>query len=145
MARRCLTSEGHEITAKKLVDMMTRDAAKIAGLDDKLGSLAKGRPADLVVFERRLEDPWENVVQAEPGWVELVMIGGDLTYGRADWITGLGESVDDARLEPLFAWGKPMLLDTSYMVNPDGEEPPTLAQLCAVLIDAYPQVGPVFA
>ena len=145
MARRCLRSEGHEITAKKLVDMMTRDAAKIAGLDDKLGSLAKGRPADLVVFERRLEDPWENVIQAEPGWVELVMIGGDLTYGRADWITGLGESVDDARLEPLFAWGKPMLLDTSYMVNPDGEEPPTLAQLCAVLIDAYPQVGPVFA
>jgi 5-methylthioadenosine/S-adenosylhomocysteine deaminase len=145
VARRCLASEGHDVTAKKLVDMLTRDAAKIAGLEDELGSLAAGRPADLVVFERRHEDPWENVVQAEPGWVEMVMIDGDLTYGRADWIRELAESADDARLEPLFAWGKPMLLDTSYMVNPDGEEVPTLAQLCTELIAAYPQVGPVFA
>ena len=68
--------------------MVTRDAAKIAGLDDKLGALAKGPPADLVVLERRLEDPWENVLRPEPAWVELVMIGGDLAYGRADWMTG---------------------------------------------------------
>ena len=145
VARRCLAAQGGPLEAPRLVDMLTRDAARIAGLEDQLGSLAAGRPADLVVFERLHEDPWENVVEADPAWVELVMIGGDLTYGRADWIPGLAASPDDARLEPLLAWGKPMLLDTGYMANPDGGEVPTLADLCADLIGQYPQVGPIFA
>ena len=145
VARRCLSAQGDSAKAKKLVEMMTRDAAKIAGLEDKLGSLSAGRPADLVVFERRHEDPWESVVEAEPAWVEFVMIDGDLSYGRADWISALADSPADARLEPLLAWGKPMLLDTSYLVNPDGGEVPTLDELRADLIREYPQVGPIFA
>ncbi len=145
VARRCLALEGHRYGSKKLVDMLTRDAAKIAGLDDKLGTLEAGRPADLVVFERRHEDPWENVVEAEPGWVDLVMINGDLTYGREDLITDLTDSVEEASVEPVRAWGKRMLLDTSYMVNPDGEHIPTLEELRTELIKAYPQVGPIFA
>ncbi len=44
------------------------------------------------------------------------MIGGDLAYGRADWLPGLSADADQDRLEPLIAWGKPMLLDTSYAV-----------------------------
>jgi 5-methylthioadenosine/S-adenosylhomocysteine deaminase len=145
VARRSLADEGHEVSSKRLVDMLTRDAAKAAGLGDKLGSLARGRPADLVVFERWVEDPWENVVEAEPGWVELVMIDGDLTYGRADWISDLASAPAEAQLEPLIAWGKRMLLDTSHMVNPNGEQAPTLAQLRADLVREYPQVGPIFA
>ena len=145
VARRCLAAQGHEIDPKKLVDMLTRDAARIAGLEDKLGSLESGRPADLVVFERRHENPWENVVDAQPAWVELVLIDGDLTYGRDDWVSELIESSADTRLESLVAWGKAMLLDTSYMVNPDGGEVPTLAELRAELIREYPQVGPIYA
>jgi 5-methylthioadenosine/S-adenosylhomocysteine deaminase len=145
VARRCLAAQGRSDKPRKLVDMLTRDAAKIAGLGDMLGTLAAGRSADLVVFERHNEDPWENVVEAEPAWVELVMIDGDLSYGRAEWISELAGAPADARLEPLLAWGKPMLLDTSYMVNPDGGEVPTLAQLRANLIREYPQVGPIFA
>ncbi len=45
---------------------MTTDAAKVAGLDGKLGEIAKDRVADLVVLERHLEDPWENVLTAGP-------------------------------------------------------------------------------
>lgn len=145
VARRCLALEGHPYGAKKLVDMLTRDAAKIAGLEDKLGELKDGRPADLVVFERRHEDPWENVVEAEPAWVDLVMINGDLTYGREDLIKDLVDPKAEIRVEPLRAWGKRMLLDTSYMVNPDGGQVPTLAELRTQLIKAYPQVGPIFA
>ncbi|MQA75627.1 MAG: amidohydrolase family protein [Solirubrobacterales bacterium] len=145
VARRCLADEGHEVSPKRLVDMLTRDAAKAAGLADKLGSLAKGRPADLVVFERRAADPWANVVDAEPASVELVMIDGDLTYGRADWISELAASPDESQLEPLIAWGKRMLLDTSHMVNPNGEQAPTLGQLRTDLVREFPQVGPIFA
>ena len=134
VARRCLAQEGHRYGAKQLVDMLTRDAAGIAGLGDKLGELEAGRPADLAVFERHHEDPWENVVEAEPGWVDLVMIDGDLTYGRADLMRELAGAIAGARVEPLLAWGKPMLLDTSYMVKPDGTQAPTLAELRAQLI-----------
>ena len=55
----------------------------IAGLDDKLGLLEAGRPADVVVLERTAPDPWEAVVQSPtPSCVELVMLGGDVAYGR---------------------------------------------------------------
>ena len=41
--------------------------------------------ADILVIERRREDPWENVVEADPSWVELVTIEkGNPVYGRAD-------------------------------------------------------------
>src|SRR3954454_21526709 len=75
VARRCLTDQsGHDPGAKRLVQMVTSDAAVIAGLDDKLGTLAAGRPADIAVFERHRDDPWESVAVADPSYVQLVMI-----------------------------------------------------------------------
>jgi 5-methylthioadenosine/S-adenosylhomocysteine deaminase len=148
VARRELYNQGATPKAKKLVDILTRDAAKVAGLEDKLGQLKEGRPADLVVLERRVEDPWENVVEADPSWVELVMIDGDLAYGREDWLTGVDGLADPGQvegIEPLIAWGKRMLLDTSYQAKPGTEKPPKLSQLRADLIEHYPQVGPIFA
>jgi 5-methylthioadenosine/S-adenosylhomocysteine deaminase len=145
VARRCLAEQGHEPTPKQLVDMVTRDAAKIAGLEDKLGQLKGGRAADLVVFERHREDPWENVVEANPSWVDLVMIDGDLAYGRADWMTDLVAESDQGRLEALIAWGRPVLLDTSYTAEEADQEQPPLAQLRADLTAEYPPVGPIFA
>ncbi len=145
VARRCLIEQGHAVEAKQLVQMVTTGAAAIAGLADKLGTLAPGRPADLVVFERRNPDAYENIVSAEPSWVELVMIGGDLTYGRTDWITALSDEA--AQLQPLLAWGQPMLLGTGFVAEDTGKPPapaPTLTELRAALIGAYPQVGPIF-
>jgi 5-methylthioadenosine/S-adenosylhomocysteine deaminase len=143
VARRCLIEQGHPLEAKQLVAMVTSGAAAIAGLGDQLGTLAPGRPADMVVFERRHPDPYENVVSAEPSWVELVTIGGDLTYGRTDWIAALSD--DPSQLQPLLAWGQPMLLDTGYVAHGSGTTAaPTLSDLRAALIAAYPQVGPIF-
>jgi 5-methylthioadenosine/S-adenosylhomocysteine deaminase len=145
VARRALAEQGLVASGHQLVDMITRDAAAIAGLGDKLGELAPQRPADLVVFERREADPWENVALADPSWVELVVVDGDLAYGRADWLTALAQPDDRAELEPLIAWGKQMLLDTRHQVHPEAQPPPTLATLRADLIKNFPQVGPIFA
>jgi hypothetical protein len=145
VARRSLVAQGAEPSAKKLVDMVTRDAAKIAGLEDKLGQLDDGRPADLVVFERRFEDPWENVVEADPAWVDLVMIDGDIAYGRSDWVLALTADADHERLEPLIAWGQQMSLDASYQAGVPQADVPKLAQLRAALIKEYKPVGPIFA
>jgi len=145
VARRSLADQGLEPKAKQLVQMVTSEAAAIAGLGDQLGKLAKERPADLLILERRREDPWESVVEADPSWVELVMIDGDIAYGRADWIETLADPQDRERLEPLIAWGRRMQLDSSYTVREPKGEQPKLEQLRGDLIAAYPQVGPIFA
>jgi 5-methylthioadenosine/S-adenosylhomocysteine deaminase len=145
VARRELDRQGVDPSARRLVDMVTTDAAEIAGVGDQLGRLEEGRPADLVVLERRVDDPYENVLDAEPGWVQLVMIDGDLPYGRADWLEVLTDPGDRERLEPLIAWGKRMLLDTSHTAAPPTGDQPPLSLLREQLIAAYPQVGPIFA
>jgi len=146
VARRVLTGQGASVTAEALVRMVTVDAAAVAGLGDRLGSLQPGRPADVVVLERRNDDPWESVLQSDPSAVALVLIGGDLVYGRADLVTSLAAPTRAAGFEPLLAWGMPMLLDTGYRAGraSAGEEP-SFADVRAALIGQYPQVGPVLA
>ena len=92
VARQSLVEEGHPATARQLVRMITIGAASIAGLDDRLGLLKAGRPADVVVVERRHPDPWEAVVQSAPSCVELVVLGGDVAFGRASWVRDLAGS-----------------------------------------------------
>jgi cytosine/adenosine deaminase-related metal-dependent hydrolase len=146
VARRCLTEQsGKDPGARKLVEMVTRDAALIAGLDDKLGTLDAGRPADLAIFERSAEDPWESVANADPSYVQLVMIGGDVAYGNEALLTEMFDAGEIGRFEKQIAWGNPMLLDTSYQGHPKGDSPPPLSTLRADLIKAFPQVGPIFA
>jgi 5-methylthioadenosine/S-adenosylhomocysteine deaminase len=143
VARHVMSAAGIPVTAQQLVRMVTRDAAAICGLDAQLGLLAPGRVADVLVLERRHDDPWESVLAADPSWTELVLIGGDVCYGRRAWVTDLAGAGRIGELEPVIAWGKQMLLDTTYAVRPQGT-PPRLADLRARLIGGYPQVGPVF-
>ena len=120
VARRELARQGHPIGADALVAMVTSVAARVAGLDEHLGSLAAGRVADLVVLERHHEDPYESVCLADPSWVELVCIGGDITYARTDWFEALSGAATGPTIEDVTAWGKPMRLDTGLPV-PDLE------------------------
>jgi cytosine/adenosine deaminase-related metal-dependent hydrolase len=145
VARRELLRQGLDLPAADLVRMVTAGAAAIAGLADHLGALQPGRPADLVVLERHHDDPYENVCQADPSWVDLVLIGGDITYGRSDWYAQLaGPAAAGTTIEPLTAWGKPMQLDTGFQ-SPAGSPAPPLSSIKTALITAYPQVGPIFA
>jgi 5-methylthioadenosine/S-adenosylhomocysteine deaminase len=121
---------------------VTSVAASIACFGDKLGALARGWVADLVVFERHHEDPYENVCIADPSWVELVCIGGDITYGRADWFQRLSGNAASPTIEDLVAWGKPMRLDTGFQSAPD---PMSLTKIRQLLTTEHPPVGPIFA
>jgi 5-methylthioadenosine/S-adenosylhomocysteine deaminase len=143
VARRSLRRQGHAIAAKRLVRMVTADAADIAGVGELLGRLEPGRPADILVLERNQEDPWESVVQADRWDVELVTIGGNLVYGRRDWLTDIAGG--DGEIEPVLAWGKEMAMDTSYSVLATGSAPPRLADLRARLLERFSRTGPIFA
>jgi cytosine/adenosine deaminase-related metal-dependent hydrolase len=146
VARRCLAQQsGSDPGGAAMVDMVTRGAAAIAGLESQLGQLAVDRPADVAVFERVHDDPWESIAQAEPAQVDLVMIGGDVAYGRADLVEAVVGKDLAAGYEPQLAWGKPMLLDNSYVAHPGAQRMPKLGELRAALINAYPQVGPIYA
>ena len=145
IAERVLAEQAAKVTAKDLVHMVTAGAAEIAGLGDKLGQLDVGRPADLVVLQKRRDDPYDNVVAAYPSWVDLVMIGGDVIYGRPDWVDQVTAVADYETCE---AWGRQMVLDTR-LGSPDDDspsEPPRrLADMRRQLISRYPAVGPIFA
>ena len=136
---------GNPVKAAQLVRMVTSGAAEIAGLADKIGTLEEGRAADLTIIQKHLDDAYDNVVSAYPSWVDLVMIGGDIIYGRPDWIAELSTPAD---YEPVTAWGRPMLLDTRFgsPQNAGIDGPPRrLAEMRAKLIARYPAVGPIFA
>jgi 5-methylthioadenosine/S-adenosylhomocysteine deaminase len=145
VARQELANQGSPIAAEDLVTMVTSGAAQIAGLGDKLGTLAAGRAADVLVLARRDPEPYESVCASTPNDVELVLIGGGLAYGRADWVHALAQDPDDPRLEEVLAWGRAMLLDTSFEGQPDGDPVPRLEQLRADLTSHYPPVGPIWA
>jgi imidazolonepropionase-like amidohydrolase len=146
VARRELQRQKIGLTPAKLnrtlIQAVTTDAARIAGVD-QIGEVAAGKAADLLVLERHLQDPWENVVTASPSWVQLVTIGGDLAYGRSDWMNELLD--DTTQLEGLVAWGNRMLLDTSYAAAGTDAPPPRLKEIRERLLDRYPQTGPIFA
>jgi 5-methylthioadenosine/S-adenosylhomocysteine deaminase len=147
VARRVLVQQqvslSEDALHKKLVRMVTDEAAAIAGLEASIGTLAPNRPADVAVFERHHNDPWRNVVEADPSWIRLVMIAGDLAYGQPAWIRTL---VEPAAYEEVIAWGEPMLIDTSYRANAAGKPPPPpLQTIRANLVERFPQTGPIFA
>lgn len=145
VARQELLEQGCRISAKELVTMVTSGAADVAALGDRLGRLEVGRVADLVVMARRDDDAYESVCSATPADVELVMIGGDVAYGRREWVRALAANPEDPDLEPVLAWGRRMLLDTGFEVNPGPDPTPRLATLRASLTKVYPPVGPIWA
>lgn len=67
----------------ELLRMATQYPAQLAGLGDKIGTLAAGHYADLVVLKRIEKDVYETVVHASPADVKLVIVGGEPAYGDA--------------------------------------------------------------
>jgi cytosine/adenosine deaminase-related metal-dependent hydrolase len=72
------------VKPQQLVAMATSIPAKLARVDDKIGKLAKGLYADILVIKPRGASPYEAVVTATPADVQLVMIGGEPVYGDYD-------------------------------------------------------------
>ena len=73
----------NRLTAADLVRMATVNGAKALGLGDKLGNLATGLLADLVVIRGDRRRPYEAIVNATPLDVRLTIVNGKALYG--DW------------------------------------------------------------
>jgi cytosine/adenosine deaminase-related metal-dependent hydrolase len=81
----------HALTAKDLFEMATVNGARALGAGDKVGSLAPGMYADIVVYAiRNLEgDPYRAVISAGAEDVYLTVRGGKALYGNAELVQAL--------------------------------------------------------
>ena len=78
-----------------LLKMATVNAATLAGLNDKIGSLAPDHFADLLVVKKKNDksDAFRTLLQANVTDVELVIIGGGPAYGNPDVIRKIAPGV----------------------------------------------------
>jgi 5-methylthioadenosine/S-adenosylhomocysteine deaminase len=71
---------------EQLVRMVTSIPAKIMGWDSFVGSIEKGKQADLLVIGRAEGDPYGTLIEATESDVAAVVIGGKLRAGRASLV-----------------------------------------------------------
>jgi imidazolonepropionase-like amidohydrolase len=57
---------------------ITREPAKILGIDDRFGTLEPGKVADIVLYDG---DPFEHATH-----VTYTIVGGRVTYDRSDYL-----------------------------------------------------------
>ena len=72
---------GDLFSDKDLFEMSTSIPARIAHIDDKVGSLKEGLYADLLVLAGDKTQPYMAVTHAKPEDVHLVLVGGVPIYG----------------------------------------------------------------
>jgi 5-methylthioadenosine/S-adenosylhomocysteine deaminase len=72
-----------QFTARDLVAMATSEAAQILKWQGKVGVIAAGARADIVVIDRATGDPYESLIRARETDIRLVMINGVARYGMS--------------------------------------------------------------
>jgi cytosine/adenosine deaminase-related metal-dependent hydrolase len=79
-----------KITDEQLFQMVTQNPADIVGMGDKLGRIAPGYYADLVVVRGDVAQPYRALINAQPADVLLTMISGKAYYGDIGVLEQLG-------------------------------------------------------
>lgn len=79
---------------RELFEMATAIPARIARIDDKVGSIRAGLFADLFVLAGDGSQPFAALMQARPEDVQLVMVGGVPIYGTEKLIGQFHVSVE---------------------------------------------------
>jgi hypothetical protein len=80
------TSLGGFFSNQQLFEMATSIPARIAHIDDKVGSIQNGLFADLFLLRGDATRPFDSLVQSKPQDVSLVMVNGVPIYGDAKFM-----------------------------------------------------------
>lgn len=81
---------GHALTGRQLWTMMTVNGARALGAADRLGRIAPGMAADLILVEPRDArdgDPYTAVATAGPGQMLAILRGGQVLSGEASLVS----------------------------------------------------------
>lgn len=123
-----------------LVRMATVNAATLAGLSDKIGSLAPDHFADLLVLRRKdaKADAFRSLLQANVTDVDLVIIGGIPAYGKPDLI---GRIVPHVQLDLITLCGVSKGLNFESERMAQGSTPKPWTQTTAALSEVLSNWG----
>jgi cytosine/adenosine deaminase-related metal-dependent hydrolase len=77
---------GEDLSAKKIFEMTTINAAKAFKIDSKTGSLDEGKLGDILVLKAKNDDPYENFVSASMHDIELLILAGKPVYGETRFL-----------------------------------------------------------
>jgi hypothetical protein len=105
-------------TCRQLCEAVTNVAAASVGWSHSLGTLESGKLADIVVMDRRVADPFENLVRSTERNVALVLIDGVPRYGDAKLIGRF--QIPKTDLEPLTVGKRSKRLFTHQPGSPLG-------------------------
>jgi transcription antitermination factor NusG len=75
---------GHLFTPAEIVQMVTTNPAKTLKWEDKVGNVKEGMYADLVLVEKKDNDPYMSLIRSTEDDVELVIVDGRPYYGDVD-------------------------------------------------------------
>jgi cytosine/adenosine deaminase-related metal-dependent hydrolase len=93
----------HLFTDRELVAMATATPADLIGASDRLGALAPGHDADVLIVRPGAEagkhDAYWTLTHATAAQVMLVMVGGEPLYGDPDLLEKTGPSRPSEKIE----------------------------------------------
>jgi hypothetical protein len=119
-------------TARDIVAMATRDAARILKWGKALGAIEAGRRADLLAVEGTTGDPYEALVRARETDIRLVMINGIARYGTVELMKALAPGG-----EPVKVGGQARRLYLAQATSDPDVAPVTLGKAKATLREAF--------
>ncbi len=105
------------LSDKELVEMVTSNPARIAGVADKVGSIKVGLYADLLVISSGTLHPYSSLINAGAEHVKLVFVNGSPVYGKQDLMEQFWHS---GQLEPLLNSSPAMVLKLPLPKNSRG-------------------------
>lgn len=113
---------------QELVAMATRNAARILNWQNQLGTLEKGKLADLIVLDGQQKNAYKQLLTSRETSILLVVIGGVARYGQEQWMQKFsGDS------EPLEVGGVKYALHLGNDIPNTLPEKPTLAKATDLL------------
>ncbi|MDR0316820.1 MAG: amidohydrolase family protein [Treponema sp.] len=107
------TMYGEDLSAKKMFEMITINAARAFWMQDRIGTLETGMLGDILVLKGRNDDPYENLVNASMDDIELLVMAGAPLYGEMRFLDifggnlPAGYSVITVKGRPMFVKGDP--------------------------------------
>jgi hypothetical protein len=129
------------LSDRKLVEMVTIDAARVLDRQDYIGSIEPNKYADLMVIPDYGCDPYTSLVDAVAADIVLVMVGGKPLYGDAAIMRALPPAAQ-AGCETTTVCGS---VRVACVAVPGGanQTDQTLASITAELQSFYPMVLPL--
>ena len=134
---------GDVIDDEALFRMVTSNPADTLGMQDRIGRIAPGLYADLVVVRGDAEHPYRALIDARPADVLGTLVSGEILYGETRLLDALGKAGQYQTIPAEVACGEERGIDVVEPSVAGGEE--TLGEVISALeTDSGQPVIPLF-